>query len=132
MNNYDDIINLKRPNSRRPNSSHPHMPLYKRAAQFSPFAALTGYDDMVIDASKITDRKIDSYDELEMMISDKLNYINNHIKDKIKVIITYFSYKDSKYITKEGIVKRIDIIYKNIKLEDNTIIDINDIIDIDF
>ena len=101
MNNYDDIINLK-----RPNSSHPHMPLYKRAAQFSPFAALTGYDE--------------------------LNYINNHIKDKIKVIITYFSYKDSKYITKEGVIKRIDIIYKNIKLEDNTIIDINDIIDIDF
>ena len=67
-----------------------------------------------------------------MMISDKLNYINNHIKDKIKVIITYFSYKDSKYITKEGVIKRIDIIYKNIKLEDNTIIDINDIIDIDF
>ena len=127
MNNYDDIIKLN-----RPNSSHPQMPLYKRAAQFSPFAALTGYDDMVIDASKITDRKIDSYDELEMMISNKLNYINNHIKDKIKVIITYFSYKDSKYITKEGIVKRIDIIYKNIKLEDNTIIDINDIIDIDF
>ena len=127
MNNYDDIINLK-----RPNSSHPHMPLYKRAAQFSPFAALTGYDDMVIDASKITDRKIDSYDELEMMISDKLKYISNHIKDKIKVSITYFSYKKSKYITKEGIVKRIDIIYKNIKLEDNTIIDINDIIDIDF
>ena len=127
MNNYDDIIKLN-----RPNSSHPKMPLYKRAAQFSPFAALTGYDDMVIDASKITDRKIDSYDELEMMISDKLNYINNHIKDKIKVIITYFSYKDSKYITKEGVIKRIDIIYKNIKLEDNTIIDINDIIDIDF
>ena len=127
MNNYDDIINLE-----RPNSSHPHMPLYKRAAQFSPFAALTGYDDMVIDASKITDRKIDSYDELEMMISDKLNYISNHIKDKIKVSIIYFSYKKSKYITKEGIVKRIDIIYKNIKLEDNTIIDINDIIDIDF
>ena len=127
MNNYDDIINLE-----RPNSSHPQMPLYKRAAQFSPFAALTGYDDMVIDASKITDRKIDSYDELEMVISDKLNYINNHIKDKIKVIITYFSYKDSKYITKEGVIKRIDIIYKNIKLEDNTIIDINDIIDIDF
>ena len=127
MNNYDDIIKLN-----RPNSSHPKMPLYKRAAQFSPFAALTGYDDMVIDASKITDRKIDSYDELEMMISDKLNYINNHIKDKIKVIITYFSYKDSKYITKEGVIKRIDIIYKNIRLEDNTIIDINDIIDIDF
>ena len=41
MKNYDDIINLN-----RPISNHVKMPLYKRAAQFSPFAALTGYDDM--------------------------------------------------------------------------------------
>lgn len=127
MNNYDDIINLD-----RPISNHPKMPLYKRAAQFSPFAALTGYDDMVSDASIILDKKIDSYDELETMISDKLNYLNNNIKDRIKVVITYFKYDISKYIKKEGIIKKIDTIYKNIKLEDNTIISMSDIIDIEF
>ena len=127
MNSYDDIINLD-----RPYSNYPKMPLYKRANQFSPFAALTGYDDMVCDASKIKDKKIDTYDELEIMISDKLNYINNHIKDKLKISITYFSYRDSKYVVKEGIIKKVDVIYKNIKLEDNTLIDISDIIDIEF
>ena len=80
IHDYDDIINLPRHVSK----THPHMSLADRAAQFSPFAALTGYDDMVSDASIITDKKIDSYDELESMIGDKLNYLNNHIKDKIK------------------------------------------------
>ena len=127
MNNYDDIINLD-----RPISNHPKMPLYKRAAQFSPFAALTGYDDMVSDASIILDKKITSYDELENMINDKLNYLNSHIKDRIKIAVTYFKYDISKYIKKEGIIKKIDIVYKNIKLEDSTIINMSDIIDIEF
>ena len=127
MNNYDDIINLD-----RSISNHPKMPLYKRAAQFSPFAALTGYDDMVSDASIILDKKITSYDELENMINDKLNYLNSHIKDRIKIAVTYFKYDISKYIKKEGIIKKIDTIYKNIKLEDSTIINMSDIIDIEF
>lgn len=127
MNNYDDIINLD-----RPISNHAKMPLYKRAAQFSPFAALTGYDDMVSDASIVLDKKITSYDELESMIGDKLNYLNNHIKDRMKVVITYFKYDISKYIKKEGIIKKIDTIYKNIKLQDNIVIDMSDIIDIEF
>lgn len=127
MNNYDDIINLD-----RPISNHPKMPLYKRAAQFSPFAALTGYDDMVSDASIVLDKKITSYDELESMINDKLNYLNSHIKDRIKIAVTYFKYDISKYIKNEGIIKKIDIIYKNIKLQDNIVIDMSDIIDIEF
>ena len=123
---YDDIINLD-----RPNSSHHKMSLEKRAAQFSPFAALTGYDDMIEDASKIKFNKIESYEELESMISDKLNYLNNHIKDKILVSITYYDYSNSIYTTIKGIIKRIDAIHHNIKLENNKIIDMFDIIDID-
>lgn len=123
---YDDIINLD-----RPRSNHLKMSLEKRAAQFSPFAALTGYDDMIEDASKIKFNKIESYEELESMISDKLNYLNNHIKDKILVSITYYDYSNSIYTTIKGIIKRIDAIHHNIKLENNKIIDMFDIIDID-
>ena len=123
---YDDIINLD-----RSISNHPKMDVKKRAAQFSPFAALTGYDDMILDASKIVVNKIESYDELENMISDKLNYINNHIKDRINVSITYYDYGGSIYTTIKGIIKRIDTIHHNIKLENNKIIDMFDIIDID-
>ena len=123
---YDDIINLD-----RPRSNHLKMSLENRAAQFSPFAALTGYDDMIEDASKIKFNKIESYEELESMISDKLNYLNNHIKDKILVSITYYDYSNSIYTTIKGIIKRIDAIHHNIKLENNKIIDMFDIIDID-
>lgn len=123
---YDDIINLD-----RPKSNHPKMPLEKRAAQFSPFAALTGYDDMIEDVSRIKFNKIESYDELETIISDKLNYLNNHIKDRIEVSITYYDYSNSIYTTIKGIIKRIDSIYHNVKLENNKIIDMFDIINID-
>lgn len=123
---YDDIINLD-----RPISNHPKMDIKKRAAQFSPFAALTGYDDMILDASKIKFSKIESYDELESVISDKLNYLNNHIKDRISVSITYYDYGNSIYTIIKGIIKRIDTIHHNIKLENNKIIDMSDIIDID-
>ena len=115
----------------RPISNHPKMDIKKRAAQFSPFAALTGYDDMIVDASKIRFSKIESYDELENMISDKLNYINNHIKDRISVSITYYDYGNSIYTTIKGIIKRIDTIRHNIKLENNKIIDMFDIMNID-
>ena len=123
---YDDIINLD-----RPMSNYPKMDIKKRAAQFSPFAALTGYDDMILDASKIVVNKIESYDELESMISDKLKYLNNHIKDRINVSITYYDYINSIYTTIKGVIKRIDSINHNIKLENNKIIDMFDIIDID-
>ncbi len=49
---YADIIDLPHHQS----STHPHMSLYDRAAQFAPFAALTGYDDMITqEARKIND-----------------------------------------------------------------------------
>lgn len=54
---YDDIINLPRPVSK----NHPHMSIRDRAAQFSPFAALTGYDDLIKDTAKKTD--VDPADE---------------------------------------------------------------------
>ena len=52
MENYDDIINLKRPVSK-----HPKMSLYQRSAQFAPFAALTGYEGQVKETARLTDKK---------------------------------------------------------------------------
>ncbi len=52
MGKYDDIINLKRPISK----NHAPMPIENRAAQFAPFAALTGYDDAVDEAKKINEQ----------------------------------------------------------------------------
>jgi len=129
MNNYNDIIHLNRPASK-----HKKLSDDSRAAQFAPFAALNGYEEAVRETARITDKKIDINEEKKYILNEKLNYLNNHIKDKNIIEIIHFI-KDSKknggkYIKTVGIIKRIDIVNEIIKLEDNTIIKMNDILDI--
>lgn len=124
---YSDIINAYHEISNK----HPRMSIQNRASQFAPFNALTGYSDLIDDISKIKDKKIDLYKDLEDSINNKLIYINEHIKDNIKVIITYFDNKNMKYIKKKCIVKKVDTIYNMIKLNDNTKISMFDIINIE-
>lgn len=129
MNNYADIINLK-----RPPSNHNHLSIESRASQFSPFAALTDYDSEVKETARITDKRIDIDDGLHEMLNAKLNYLNDHIKGNPNISITYFvkdTKKDGgKYLTKQGIIKRIDTVNEIIKFNDNMVIPMNDIINI--
>ena len=129
MNNYADIINLK-----RPVSNHNHLSIESRASQFSPFAALTGYDSEVKETARITDKRINIDDGLREMLNAKLNYLNDHIKESPNISITYFvkdPKKDGgKYLTKQGIIKRIDTVNEIIKFNDNASISMNDIINI--
>lgn len=129
MNNYNDIINLK-----RPISNHSHLSIESRASQFSPFAALTGYDDEIKETSRITDKRIDIDDGLREMLNAKLNYLKDHIKENPNISITYFvkdpKKEGGKYLTKQGIIKRIDTVNEIIKFNDNASISMNDIINI--
>ena len=129
MNNYADIINLK-----RPQSNHNHLSIESRASQFSPFAALTGYDNEVKETARITDKRIDIDDGLREMLNAKLNYLNDHIKENPNISITYFvkdpKKEGGKYLTKQGIIKRIDTVNEIIKFNDNMTISMNDIINI--
>ena len=129
MSNYDDIINLNRPISK-----HPHQSIESRASQFAPFAALVGYDEQVKETARLTTNKIEIDEGLKEILNNKLNYLNDHLDEKEEVSITYFI-KDSKksggkYITKSGIVKRIDIVNGFIKFTDNDIIYMTDVISI--
>lgn len=129
MSNYDDIINLNRPISK-----HPHQSIESRASQFAPFAALVGYDEQVKETARLTTNKIEIDEGLREILNNKLNYLNDHLDEKEEVSITYFI-KDSKksggkYITKTGIVKRIDIVNGFIKFTDNDIIYMTDVISI--
>ena len=129
MSNYDDIINLNRPISK-----HPKQSIESRASQFAPFAALVGYDEQVKETARLTTNKIEIDEGLREILNNKLNYLNDHLDKKEEVSITYFI-KDSKksggkYITKSGIVKRIDIVNGFIKFTDNDIIYMNDVISI--
>ena len=71
---YEDIINLKRPKSK-----HKNMSLYDRSAQFSPFAALTGYEDSIIESGRIVNKKIE-------LTSEKLEITKHHMKTYGKYI----------------------------------------------
>ena len=130
MDKYDDIINLPHYEPKY----HPRMSKYKRSAQFAPFAALVGYDEQVQECSRITDKRLEIDDELKEKINNKLNKINELIKNSPEVEITYFipdEKKDGgKYITEIGNVKRIDYINRFIKLTDNKKIILDDVIDI--
>ena len=128
---YDDIINLENPKLK-----HPRMSIYNRAAQFSPFAALTGYEDAVKETARLTDKKIIIDEETKVLLDTKLQYINSIIKEKPYITITYFikdKFKNGgSYNTYSNNIKRIDNLKKEIVFLDNKKISISDIIDIEY
>ena len=130
MNKYDDIINLPHhvSKTRKP------MTMYNRAAQFAPFAALTGYDDAIKETSRLTDKKIEISDELKNELNQKIKFISDNIKLKPKVTITYFVYDNKKsggvYKTISGNVRRIDEVEKCLLFTNKLIIYFDDIISI--
>ena len=129
MNIYADIINLS-----RPETSHIKLGIESRASQFSPYAALVGYGDMIKETSRLTDKKIQLTEEKIERLNNELNIIGEHIKEKPEVSITYFV-RDSRksggrYATREGFVKQIDSVNKLVVFTDNSKIKMNDIFSI--
>ena len=112
MNKYKDIINLPHHVSKTRNP----MSLYNRAAQFAPFAALTGYNDAIKETARLTEQKIELSYELKNMLNQKIKLIIENIKLQPEVVITYFVHDNKKsggvYKTISGNVKRIDEVEK--------------------
>lgn len=132
MSKYDDIINLKHPTSIK----HPRMSIYKRSAQFAPFAALTGYSDAVKETARITNNKKELSNEEKLILSEKLKYIDKNLLNKEEVTITYFvpdkKKKGGKYIVKKGTPRKIDLYNRQIIFTNKSKIPIDDIIKVDF
>lgn len=130
-NKYDDIINLPHHISKK----HPQMTLEARAAQFAPFAALTGYDDEVKETARLTNRRIELDDEAKSILDNKIQIVLEQISQRLTVSITYFIPDTRKaggeYVTITGIIKKVDSYNQVIVLENRTEIPINEIIDID-
>ena len=84
-NSYEDIINLPHPVSK----NHPQMPLRDRAAQFAPFAALTGHDAAIKETARLTDERLELSEEVIAQLNEKINIIRNNIGIEQKVSITY-------------------------------------------
>ena len=86
MNPYDDIINLPHHTS----ASRPHMSAYDRAAQFSPFAALTGYDSAITETARLTDKRAELDEYSKAALNEKLCMIQDQTDEQPEVSITYF------------------------------------------
>ena len=127
---YDDIIDLPHPTSER----HPRMPMVNRAAQFSPFAALTGYDAAVKETARLTDAKVELTEEEKSILDAKLQMLADRLASQPTVKFTYFKSDQKKaggaYLTVSGTVKRIDGLAGDIVLTDGQRIPIEDILDI--
>ena len=108
MNQYEDIINLPHHVS----TTRPQMPMSDRAAQFSPFAALTGYDAAIKETGRLTDTKIELDDEELHNLNLKFQFLVEHLEDEPEVAVTYFKADERKaggaYLEATGIVKKLD------------------------
>lgn len=128
---YDDIIRLPHHVS----STRPQMSLSDRAAQFSPFAALTGYDAAVKETARLTSSRIDLDDYAKESLNEKLLLIEERIESDPQIKITYFMPDDRKsggaYVSVTGTVKKIDDYEHVVVMRDGKKIPINEIAEIE-
>ena len=127
---YDDIINLPHHVS----STRPHMSIEERAAQFSPFAALTGHEDAIKETARQTEREI-ILDENELEILDeKLKAILSDKSDNKNIKVVYYvpdeNKNGGKYVECSGSVKKMDEYRHVLVMEDGTEINVGRIADI--
>ena len=133
MRSYDDIINLPHHVS----TTHPHMDITERAAQFSPFAALTGHSDAIQEKARITEKQIDLDGDMLVQLDQKLAELlqRSDTGSQPDVTVTYFEADDRKkggtYRTKTGRVKQIDTTSRKIIFTDKTEIMIENVFDIE-
>ena len=131
LHNYDDIIDLPHHTSpnRRPMSN------VERGAQFSPFAALTGYEAAVTETARLTDVKTDLTEERKAAIDMKLQMIVDHIDEMPQVTLTYFLPDPKKeggaYVRVCGRVREIDGYELRIVFTDKTVVPIEQIQDVE-
>lgn len=128
---YNDIIKLPHFVSKR----YPQMSMHDRAAQFSPFAALTGYDDLVKETARITDQKVELDEYILDNLNERLCILKKNLSERVEVRITYFQEDlkktGGKYLEKCGVIKKIDEFSGCIIFEDGVIIPVNDICEIE-
>lgn len=127
---YDDMIDLPHHVS----SKRPQMSLYDRAAQFSAFKALTGYEDCVAEAARLTSERIELDDASLSLLNGKIQVLQDEIKERPIITVTYFVPDKKKaggeYVTLSGSIKRIDEVERTIIISNGKVIQIDDVIDL--
>lgn len=124
MSRYDDIIDLPHHISKK----HPQMSMLDRAAQFSPFAALTGYSDTIDEAARVTEARIE-LDNSELQEIDRI--LREAYRTGTAVEITHFVSDERKaggeYVVTAGVIKRLDLVCHSVVLSNGAVINMADI-----
>lgn len=129
--NYDDIIHLPHHVSKK----HPQMSISDRAAQFAPFAALTGHGAAIKETARLTDARIELDENAKTILDEKLRIIQETLDERPEITVTYFQPDEKKaggrYVSATGIVKKIDLYRRSVLMEDGRWIPILDIFEIE-
>ena len=128
---YDDIIRLPHHIS----AVRPQMPMTDRAAQFSPFAAITGLDDAIWETGRLTDERIEMDEDARNILNMKFLILLDHLDDRPEVTFTCFQPDARKaggaYIKVTGVVKKVDDGERKIVMQDGAKLPMDDIYDIE-
>lgn len=124
---YDDILNLPHPTSK----NHPRMSIQERAAQFSPFAALTGHAAAIAETARLTDRKMELDEDTRAELDRRQAILLEQISERPEVTVTWFRPDERKdggaYVTTAGWLKKIDQVERILVLMDGTNIPLEDV-----
>lgn len=128
---YDDIIDLPHHVSAR----HPKMPMSERAAQFSPFMALTGYEDVIRETARLTEQKPEFSENVREELEEKMRILAEHIAEHPEITVSYFLPDERKeggsMVRETGRLKKIDETERIIRLENGSEIKVDDILEIE-
>ena len=128
---YEDIINLPHHVSK----TRPQISMIDRAAQFSPFAALTGYDAAIKETGRLTDEKIEMDEEALNILNMKFQLLVDSLADEPEITFTYFKPDERKaggaYIDVTGKVKKVDDFERLIVMQNGTKMPMDDILNIE-
>lgn len=128
---YDDIIDLPHHVS----ATRPRMSMIDRAAQFSPFAALTGYDAAIKETGRLTDARIELSEESQAALDRKQQLLLDNLTDRPEISVTFFVPDEWKsggaYVTVTGRVKKVDAYQRFLILTDGTKLPLDDILDME-
>ena len=115
--------------------TRPQMPMSDRAAQFAPFAALTGYDAAIKETGRLTDERIELDVEVLSALDMKYQLLMEALDEAPEVIITYFRPDErkagGKYVSAVGAVKKIDVFERRITMQDGAKIPMDDVLSIE-
>ena len=126
---YQDIINLPHHVSKK----HPQMSRYERAAQFAPFAALSGYEDIIKEEGRLTDNRIEINEEAKFILDRKMQILMNSIDKKPFISVTYFVPDERKsggeYVSINEYIKKIDVLKQIVVTENGIVVPVIEIVD---